>query len=159
MTKVLYTGSFDPITKGHMHLIERASELFDDVVVVVMDNSSKSSMFTQDERLDLIKGIYKGYTNIRVEKFNGAAVDALDEFHCDAILRGIRNTTDYEYEKTIARVNEEISNGKAKTICILSKPEYEAFSSTVVKEIFSIGKDISNYVDDTVKLAMIKKRK
>lgn len=158
MTRVLYTGSFDPITKGHMHLIERASSIFDEVVVSVMNNNLKSHMFTLDERLDLIKKIYKSYTNVRVEKFDGASVDAIDKFNCDAMLRGIRNTTDYEYEKTISRVNESI-NERALTICILSKPEYEAFSSTVVKELFYLNKDISPYVDKLVLNAMNKKRK
>lgn len=158
MTKVLYTGSFDPITKGHMELIETACELFDEVIVAVMNNASKKHMFTVEERYNLIKDIYKDYNKVKVVIGATSAVDTLKKYNADAILRGIRNTTDYEYEKINARVNEQISDGTAKTVCLLSNPQYECFSSSVVKEVFNLGKDISLYVTKSVLTAMEEKR-
>ena len=106
MTKVLYPGSFDPITKGHMNIIEQASNLFDEVVVAILQNpSKKQSMFTVEERLEMISELYKKMDNIKVISGNGAAVDIAILNECKAIVRGLRSLSDYDYEVQLQQRN------------------------------------------------------
>ena len=152
MNRVIYPGSFDPITKGHMDIINQASELFDEVVVAILQNSNKkSSFFTIEERLEIIKKLYDKYDNIRVISGNSATVDLAILYECKAIIRGLRGLSDYDYEVQLAQVNKDISNNKVNTICLFADKEYQFISSTVVKEVLNLGKDISNYVDPYVK--------
>lgn len=159
MTKVLYTGSFDPITKGHMHIVNQASSLFDEVVIAVLHNSSKKSgLFSIEERVDMLKEIYKNTPNITIITSTDAAVDVALSNGCQAIVRGIRNSNDYDYEAQLSQINKDISNNKVNTICLFSDKEYQFISSSVVKEIFNLNKDISNYVSPYVKQKMIERR-
>lgn len=159
MTKVLYPGSFDPITKGHMNIIEQASELFDEVIVAVMQNSSKkASFFSLDERLEMIKDLYKLRNKLTVIKGEGAAVDVAVENNCQAIVRGLRGLSDFDYEMQIAQVNRDISYNKINTVCLFADAELTSVSSSAVREIFSLGKDVSKYVDDIVLKRMLEKR-
>lgn len=158
MRKVLYTGSFDPITKGHMNIIEQALNLFDEVIVAVLQNNSKkSSLFTLEERLEIIKEIYKDYKNVTVITGRGAAVDIALNSKCQAIVRGIRNSTDCDYEFQMATINKEISENKINTVCLFADPKYQFVSSSMVKELFKLNKDISNYVSPLVKSKIITK--
>ena len=112
MTKVLYPGSFDPITKGHMNIIEEASKLFDEVVIAVLQNDSKKTYyFTLEERFTIINELYKNKKNIKVITGTGAAVDIAMSNNCKAIVRGMRSLTDYDYEVQLFEVNKDISNG------------------------------------------------
>lgn len=159
MTKVLYTGSFDPITKGHMHIVNQASSLFDEVVIAILHNSSKKSgLFSIEERVDMLKEIYKDAPNITIITSTDAAVDVAISNGCQAIVRGIRNSSDYDYEAQLSQINKDISNNKVNTICLFSDKEYQFISSSVVKEIFNLNKDISNYVSPYVKQKMIERR-
>ncbi len=159
MSKVLYTGSFDPITKGHMNIIEQANYLFDEVIVAVLENSSKKMpFFSIDERMQIIKELYKDSLNVKVITGNGAAVDIAIANNCKAIIRGLRGLSDYDYEVQLANINKDISNGKINTICLLADNEYQFISSSVVKEVFYLKKDISKYVDPIVEKKMIEKR-
>ncbi len=159
MTKVLYPGSFDPITKGHMNIIEQASDLFDEVVVTVMQNpSKKEGMFTLEERMEIIKELYHRMNNIKVIAATGAAVDVAMLNECKAIIRGLRSLSDYDYEVQLQQINKEISNNKVNTVCLFADKEYQFVSSSMVKEVFKLDKDISNYVDPVVQNQMIKKR-
>jgi len=159
MKKVLYTGSFDPITKGHMNIIEQASELFDEVVIAVLKNSSKKEcFFSPEERLKIIKELYKDYPKIKVITGEGAAVDIAISNHCKAIIRGLRSCNDFDYEFQLANINKDISNNKVNTVCLFSDPRYQFISSSVIKEIFNLNKDISKYVSPLVKQKMIEKR-
>lgn len=142
MKKVLYPGSFDPITKGHMEVIKNAME-FSEVIICVSINNNKKTMFTLEERVEMIKNLFP---KVKVIASTGATADIAEENGCIAILRGLRNTTDFEYEKTIAKVNYEI-NG-IKTLSIFSNSE--AVSSSIVKELFNLKKDISKYVDESI---------
>ena len=152
MNRVIYPGSFDPITKGHMDIINQASELFDEVVVAILQNpNKKSSFFTIEERLEIIKKLYDKYDNIRVISGNSATVDLALLYECKAIIRGLRGLSDYDYEVQLAQVNKDISNNRVNTICLFADKEYQFISSTVVKEVLNLGKDISNYVDPYVK--------
>lgn len=160
MTKVLYTGSFDPITKGHMNIIEQASKLFDEVVVAILVNPNKKNyLFTLEERLEIIKSLYEKMDNIKVIAAKGAAVDVAMLNECKAIVRGLRSLSDYDYEVQIQQVNKEISNGQINTVCLFADSEYQFVSSSVVKEIFGLDKDISKYVPPVVVEKMKAKRK
>ena len=158
MNKVLYPGSFDPITKGHMNIIEQASQLFDEVVVAVLQNSNKKSgFFTMEERLEIIKELYRDFENVKVISGSGAAVDIAILYECKAIIRGLRGLSDYDYEVQLAQINKDISNNKVNTICLFADKDYQFISSSVVKEVFNLDKDISKYVDNSVKVKMLKK--
>ena len=156
MTKVLYPGSFDPITKGHMNIIEEASKLFDEVVIAVLQNDSKKTYyFTLEERFTIINELYKNKENIKVITGTGAAVDIAMSNNCKAIVRGMRSLTDYNYEVQLFEVNKDISNGKVNTICLFADKEYQFISSSIVKEIFGLDKDITKYVHTLVKEKML----
>lgn len=159
MLKVLYTGSFDPITKGHMNIINQASNLFDEVIVAILHNSSKKTpMFTIEERMAMIQKIYQTCQNIKVITASGAAVDIATLYECKAIIRGLRGLTDFDYEIGMAQINKDISNGDINTICLFAENNYQNISSSMVKEVFSLGKDISRYVDPIVEEEMQNKR-
>ena len=160
MTKVLYPGSFDPITKGHMNIIEEASKLFDEVVIAVLQNYSKKTYyFTLEERFTIINELYKNKENIKVITGTGAAVDIAMSNNCKAIVRGMRSLTDYDYEVQLFEVNKDISNGKVNTICLFADKEYQFISSSIVKEIFGLDKDITKYVHPLVKEKMLVKKR
>ena len=159
MNRVIYPGSFDPITKGHMDIINQASELFDEVVVAILQNPNKKmSFFTIEERLEIIKKLYENYDNIKVVSGISATVDLALLYECKAIIRGLRGLSDYDYEVQLAQVNKDISNNKVNTICLFADKEYQFISSTVVKEVLNLGKDISNYVDPYVKKKLYLKK-
>ncbi|MBQ7790383.1 MAG: pantetheine-phosphate adenylyltransferase [Bacilli bacterium] len=158
MTKVLYPGSFDPITKGHMNIIEQASNLFDEVIIAILQNPNKKSTFTQKERLEMISELYKQYENIKVITGSGAAVDIAVLNECKAIVRGLRSLTDYDYEVQMQQINKDISGNKVNTICLFADKEYQFISSSIVKEVLSLDKDISKYVDPLVEKQLLLKR-
>ena len=117
MKRVLYPGSFDPITKGHMNIIEEASYLFDEVIVGILENPmKKNKMFTLDERLEMIDELYKNSNNIIVISSTQSAVDVALEYECQAIIRGIRNFLDYDYELALQEINRELSNDKINVV-------------------------------------------
>ena len=159
MTRVLYPGSFDPITKGHMNIVEQASELFDEVIIAILQNPKKISMFTPQERLEMISELYKHHDNIKVVIGTGAAVDIAVLHECKAIVRGLRSLTDYDYEVQMQQINKDISNNQVNTICLFADKEYQFISSSVVKEVLSLGKDISSYVDESIERKLIMKIK
>ncbi len=160
MTRVLYPGSFDPITKGHMNVIKQASDLFDEVIVAVLQNSSKKTgLFTIEERLEIIKELYKEVNNIKAVSGSGAAVDIAMLYKCRAIVRGLRGLSDYDYEVSLNYINKDISNGEVNTICLFADKDYQFISSSVVKEVFNLDKDISKYVDPLVKEKMLIKKR
>lgn len=160
MVKVLYPGSFDPITKGHMNIIDQASNLFDEIIIAVMINpSKKSGMFTIEERVEMIKELYKENTNIKVISSKDATVDVALHNDCKTIVRGLRSLSDYDYEVQLQQINKEISGNKVNTICLFTDKEYQFTSSSMVKEVFNLGKDISRYVAPFVQKTMLLKKK
>lgn len=151
MMKVLYPGSFDPITKGHMDIISQASNLFDEVVIAVLQNSNKkNSLFTLEERVEIIKDLYKKIDNIKVVTGRGAAVDIALLNECKAIVRGLRSISDFDYEIKMNQINKEISDNKISTICLFADKEYLYTSSSMVKELLYLEKDVSKYIDSSV---------
>ncbi len=160
MTKVLYPGSFDPMTKGHMNIVEQASDLFDEVIIAVMQNPlKKSGLFTLEERMEIIKELYQRMNNVKVISASGAAVDVALLNECKAIIRGLRSLSDYDYEVQLQQMNKEISDNKVNTICLFADKEYQFVSSSMVKEVLNLDKDISRYVDPIVRERMLVKKR
>ena len=160
MTKVFYPGSFDPMTKGHMNIVEQASDLFDEVIIAVMQNPlKKSGLFTLEERMEIIKELYQRMNNVRVISGSGAAVDVALLNECKAFIRGLRSLSDYDYEVQLQQMNKEISNNKVNTICLFADKEYQFVSSSMVKEVLNLDKDISRYVDPIVRERMLVKKR
>ena len=145
MTKVLYPGSFDPITKGHMNIIEQASNLFDEVIIAVLQNPTKKNyLFTLEERQEMIQELYQKIDNIKVVTGIGvAATDIAILYECKAIVRGLRSLSDYDYEAKLQQINKDISNNQVNTICLFADKEYQFVSSSIAKEVLKLDKDIS----------------
>lgn len=154
MIRVLYPGSFDPITYGHINIIEQTCDLFDEIIVAVMHNPRKSGMFTPDERVKLIADLYKNNPKIKVVSSDGATIDLALENNCKAIIRGLRTLTDFEYEIQMAQINKQISQNMINTISLFAEHDYENISSSMVKEILYLNKDVSRYVPASIEQAM-----
>lgn len=157
MKKVIYPGSFDPITKGHMDIIKQATVLFDKVYVAVMKNDKKNKpLFTIEERMAMIKEIYKD--NPKVEVITGlVTIDLAIDYRCVAIVKGLRSVTDFDYEIGMAHINKEISGGKINTISFFADNEYQFLSSSVVRSLACLNKNTDNYVTENVQKQLVKK--
>lgn len=159
MMRVLYPGSFDPITKGHMNIIDQATQLFDEIIIAILQNPiKKNSFFTLEERSKILNELYCNNPKIKLISSTKTAADLALEYQCRSIIRGIRGIKDFEYEKQLAGINRDISNKQINTICLFADSRLENISSSVVKEIFYLNKNISKYVDSIVEEKMILKR-
>jgi pantetheine-phosphate adenylyltransferase len=158
MTRVLYPGSFDPITKGHMNIIYQASILFDEVIISIQQNEKKTPIFSLEERLDMISELYKSNNNIKVVIGEKATVDTAMLYECKAIVRGLRTITDFDNEIMMQQINKDISNNQINTICLFADREYQFISSSIIKELFNLNKDIKNYTDPLIERKLIMKR-
>lgn len=149
--KVIYPGSFDPITQGHMDIIKRLRSMFDEVIIAILNNENKSSLFTVEERKDIIEEAIEEekLTNITIHSFDGLLVNFAKDMDVKLIARGLRGVTDYEYEKNIARVNSTLYEG-FETIFLLSNPAYSFVSSSGVREIAAFKGDVSAFVSPSV---------
>lgn len=162
MKKVLYPGSFDPITYGHMDVVNQALKIYDTVIIGVLKNSSKvNSLFSIDERKRLIEKIYKDKPNVIVISMddNIAAVDVAIENDCNTMIRGLRDVTDFAAEMQLAATNLIISNNKINTVAFFASPTKTTISSTTVKELFRLNKDIARFVHPIVEEAIKNKYK
>lgn len=148
--KVVYPGSFDPVTNGHMDIILRAAKIFDEVVVCILKNSSKRYLFDVDERIELLEELLYDYDNVKVVNYSGLLIDFVEENNLDAIIRGIRAISDYETELQYAQMNKFYSKTKVETIFMVAKPEMSYLSSSIVKEIASFDRDVSSLVPQNV---------
>lgn len=157
MLKVLYPGSFDPITYGHMNIIEQAYDLFDEIIVAIMVNSQKNTMFSPEERVKLISELYKDKPKVKVVYSEGATIDLAIQCDCKAIIRGLRSLSDFEYEIQMSQINRQLSNSEINTISLFAEKKFENISSSMVKEILRINKDISLYVPYVVEKALKEK--
>lgn len=147
MKKAIYPGSFDPVTNGHMDMIRRASKIVDELVVGVLNNSAKISLFSVEERVSMLEEMTKDMPNVTVASFDGLMVDYMDEIGATIVVRGLRAVTDFEYELQIAQTNHKV-NPKIDTIFLTTSLEYAYLSSTIVKEFASYGGDISHFVPE-----------
>ncbi len=145
MKRAIYPGSFDPLTFGHLDIIERSSRLVDELVVAVLINSAKNSLFSINERVSMIKEAICDIPNVSVESFDGLTVDFAREREANMIVRGLRAVTDFEYELQIAQTNH-IMNTEVDTVFLTTSLQYSYLSSTIVKEVASYGGDISKFV-------------
>ena len=150
-------GSFDPITYGHLDIIERASSLYDEVVVAVMINHSKKSLFTVEERISLIQDVCQKFPNVRVDSWHGLLVDFCKKNDIPAIVKGLRAVSDFEYELQMSQMNHQLAG--VETVFISTSPQYSYLSSSLVKEIATFGGDVSAYVPPTVLTQLLKKVK
>lgn len=145
MKKAIYPGSFDPLTLGHVDIIERSARIVDELVVGVLNNSAKNSLFSLEERVSMIKEITGHLPNVTVASFDGLLVDYMKEIDATIIVRGLRAVTDFEYELQIAQTNH-VENPDVETIFLTTSLQYSYLSSTIVKEFASYGGDISKFV-------------
>ena len=148
--KALFTGSFDPLTNGHLDLIRRASGMYDELVVGVITNPSKKSMFTADERKRMIGETVADLSNVRVDSFDGLLADYVNENEFDVVVRGLRGTGDFEYELQMAHINARLFNEGIETVFLMTKPEFAYVSSSVVKEVFLLDGKVEGLVPDTI---------
>ena len=145
MKKAIYPGSFDPPTLGHLDIIRRSAKMVDELVVGVLHNSAKNSLFSTDERVSMIKEITKEFQNVMVTSFDGLLVNYMKEIDATLIIRGLRAVTDFEYELQIAQTNR-VEYPEVETIFLTTSLKYSYLSSTIVKEFASYGGDISKFV-------------
>lgn len=144
MNKVVCPGSFDPITFGHLDIIERAATHFDEVVVAVLVNKTKSTLFTVEERIEMIQEITSKFKNVKVDSWSGLLVDYCQTNGISMIVKGLRAVTDFDYELQMSQINLQLKG--IETIFMSTSPVHSFLSSSLVKEVASYGGDVSNYV-------------
>jgi len=152
----IYPGSFDPVTNGHIDIITRASKMFDVLIVGVLNNNSKSPLFSFSERVNMLEEVTKNIGNVKVESFSGLLVDFAKEKKASTIVRGLRATTDFEYELQMSQTNR-IMDCNVDTIFLTTSLEYSYLSSSIVKEVAACNGDVSKFVPEYV-ADMIKKK-
>ncbi|MCR5129490.1 MAG: pantetheine-phosphate adenylyltransferase [Lachnospiraceae bacterium] len=157
MKRALYPGSFDPVTFGHLDVIERAARMFDELTVAVLDNKAKSPLFSVDERVKILKEATAHLPNVTVDSFSGLTIDYCQQKHIHTILRGLRAITDFEYELQIAQTNSKLSHGNVDTVFLTTSLEYAYLSSSAVKEIAYFGGDFSQCVPEFI-IPLIKEK-
>lgn len=146
----IYPGSFDPISNGHIDIINRALNIFDNLVIAVLNNSEKKSWFSVEERINMIKSIYGNNKNVQVKSFDGLLVSFMEKENLNIAIRGLRAVSDYEYELQLSLFNNQLSNGKCETIFLPASRENLYLSSTVIKEIAINKGKLEEYVDKLV---------
>lgn len=150
MKAAIYPGSFDPVTYGHLDIIRRASEIFDELTVSVLNNKTKTPLFSVEERVKMLEEATRDLPNVTIDSFSGLLIDYAARKDIHVAIRGLRAITDFEYELQIAQTNRKFSDGKLDTVFLTTSLEYAYLSSTTVKEIASFNGDISECVPDFV---------
>jgi pantetheine-phosphate adenylyltransferase len=158
MKRAIYPGSFDPVTNGHLDVVERARKLFDEVIVAVAHNDEKQPLFSLEERLDLLQQTVGKIDNVRISQFEGLLIDFAAEQNASAVIRGLRAVSDFEFEFQMALMNRKLKDS-VETIFLMPKEEYTYLSSRLVKEIARLGGDVSKFVPGVVASALGKKFK
>jgi len=158
MKRAIYPGSFDPVTNGHLDVVERARKLFDEVIVAVAHNDEKSPLFSLQERLDFLQQTLGKIDNVRIAHFTGLLVDFARAQEASAVIRGLRAISDFEFEFQMALMNRKLE-AAVETIFLMPKEEYTYLSSRIVKEIARLGGDVSKFVAAPVAKALAAKLK
>ncbi|GAB2989620.1 pantetheine-phosphate adenylyltransferase [Amycolatopsis acidiphila] len=148
MARAVCPGSYDPVTNGHLDIIERAAKLFDEVVVAVMINKNKQGLFSIAERMQLLTEITDGLPNVRIDSWHGLLVDYCRQHDIAAIAKGLRSVSDFDYELQMAQMNRELSG--VETLLMSNNPRYGFVSSSLVKEVATYGGDVKNLVPGVV---------
>ena len=159
MRRAAYLGTFDPVTYGHIDVIERASKIFDRLLIgVARDSGGKESLFAINERVDMLKKAVKHLKDIEVEEFGGLAVNYVEDKGINVIIRGLRMISDFEYEFQMALTNRKLNN-RIETLFLMPSESFSYISSKLIKEAASLGADVSGFVPNFVKDALKKKKK
>ncbi|GKX66269.1 pantetheine-phosphate adenylyltransferase [Inconstantimicrobium mannanitabidum] len=158
MKIAVYPGSFDPITNGHLDVIERGTKIFDKLIVAVLINDAKKGLFDYEERVELIRKVTKHLPNVEVECFDGLLVDFMEQKDATVILKGLRAMSDFEYEFQMALMNKKLDN-EIETLFMMTNAQYSYLSSSAVKQVVKFGGCIKGLVPDIVIPALVKKMK
>ena len=156
MRTAIYPGSFDPLTNGHLDVIQRAVKLFDRVIVAVAKNETKNPLFSLEERVDLVRQATRGLKSVQTDSFDCLLVDYVEQRSAQAIVRGLRAVSDFEFEFQLALMNRKL-NERVETIFMMPKDTYTFLSSRIVKEIARLGGDVRSFVPPHVRSALTKK--
>lgn len=158
MVKAVFPGSFDPPSRGHVNIIERASRIFDQLVVLVAVNSSKESLLSADERVELLEELVKPYSNVSVARYNGLVVDYVHSINGSVIVRGVRALSDFNYEFELSMLNKSLADD-IETVFLPTDPEFFVLRSSAIKELLSFNGDISHMVPRPVAEKLLEKIK
>lgn len=148
-TLAVYPGSFDPLTNGHVDIINRGARLFDRIIVAILVNAEKSPLFTVEERVDIARGVFARQSNVEVDTFNGLLVDYVARRGANVIVRGLRAVSDFEFEFQMALMNQRL-NTRIETVFMMPAEQYTYISSRLIKEVFSLGGRVHGLVPDSV---------
>ena len=154
--RAIYPGSFDPVTNGHLDIIERGAHFFEEVLVAVLVNTKKETLFTIHERVDMLEKVVKGFKNVRVDGFTGLTAEYAKQMGALAIIRGLREVSDFDLEFRFALVNRKL-NPDVETIFFMTSPDYLFISSSIIKELVSLGGEVGGFVPPYV-LSQLKKK-
>lgn len=158
-TKALYTGSFDPLTNGHLDIITRAARMYDQLVVGIIVNPSKQPMFSLEEREEMIRKVTAHLPGVEVDHFSGLLANYVNDNGFDAVIRGLRATTDFEYEIQMAQMNARLYREHVETVFLMTNPNYSFLSSSMIKEVHSLGGDVKGLIPEIILEYMDKKNK
>ncbi|WP_027634180.1 pantetheine-phosphate adenylyltransferase [Clostridium hydrogeniformans] len=158
MRRAVYPGSFDPVTNGHLDIIKRASKIFDEVIVVVLVNVDKKGLFSNEERVELIKRVTKSYKNVRVESYNGLLIDFMKCEDVKVIIKGLRAVSDFEYEFQMALMNNKLDS-TVETLFMMTNAKYSYLSSSSVKQVAKFGGCIKGLVPEEIIEDVVRKIK
>ncbi len=150
MRRAIFPGTFDPFTIGHYSIVQRGLAFFDEIVIGIGHNQSKQTLFTVEKRLDLVQQAFQNEPRVKIASYNSLTVDFALSVKADYILRGLRSVGDFEYERTVADANRKLTG--IETVILFTESEYSYISSTVVRDLYSFGKDISTFLPPNVKL-------
>ena len=145
----IYPGSFDPLTSGHVDIIERGSRIFDQIIVAILANVEKTPLFSEKERIEILRDVFKGRDNVQIETFNGLLVDYAQQKQASVIVRGLRAVSDFEYEFQMALMNRHLAPG-LETVFMMPAEQYTYISSRLIKEVFTLGGEITGLVPPLV---------
>lgn len=157
-TSALYTGSFDPLTNGHMNIIRRAARLYDELTVGIIVNPQKKPYFTLEERKEMITEALQGFENVNVEHFEGLLADFVNSRGFDVVVRGLRAAGDFENEIQMAQMNARLFDKKVETVFLMTDPAYSFISSSTIKEVHSLGGSVEGLVPDEILRRMDEKK-
>lgn len=158
-TKALYTGSFGPLTNGHLDIITRAARMYDELVVGIIVNPSKHPMFSLEEREEMIQKVTAHLPGVEVDHFSGLLANYVNDNGFDAVIRGLRATTDFEYEIQMAQMNARLYREHVETVFLMTNPNYSFLSSSMIKEVHSLGGDVKGLIPEIILEYMDKKNK
>lgn len=151
LRKAVFPGSFDPVTLGHYSIVIQALPLFDEIVVAIGENTNKKYLFNLEQRIEHLKQAFGHISQVSIMSYSGLTVDFCKKIDARFILRGLRNTTDFEYEKAIAQMNKSMAP-EIETILLITEPQYSAINSTIVRDIIIHGGNVQNFLPKGVKI-------